>query len=112
MRIIKLFAWEDSFLGRLLSLRSSEVNRVKTVNVWTAILMGITMSVPLLASVVSFIVYGALNPTFNPPVIFSSLALFNLMRFPLIMLPNTIRMLVEARVAINRLSDVLNAEEL
>ncbi|KAI3649380.1 hypothetical protein MP228_005765, partial [Amoeboaphelidium protococcarum] len=101
-----------SFLGRLLSLRSSEVDRVKTVNVWTAILMGITMSVPLLASVVSFIVYGALNPTFNPPVIFSSLALFNLMRFPLIMLPNTIRMLVEARVAINRLSDVLNAEEL
>ncbi|KAI3654035.1 hypothetical protein MP228_000754 [Amoeboaphelidium protococcarum] len=112
MRIIKLFAWEGSFLGRLLSLRSSEVDRVKTVNVWTAILMGITMSVPLLASVVSFIVYGALNPTFNPPVIFSSLALFNLMRFPLIMLPNTIRMLVEARVAINRLSDVLNAEEL
>jgi ATP-binding cassette subfamily C (CFTR/MRP) protein 1 len=112
MRIIKLFAWEDNFLAKLLTLRVKELTQIRFVNVWTAVLMGISTSIPILASVISFIVYALTNNALNPPIVFAALSLFNLMRFPLILLPNTIRSLVESRVGLNRLNDFLNAEEL
>lgn len=112
MRIIKFFSWEESFLKRIMDLRATEVGKIQYVNMWTAVLTGIAISVPTLASVVSFVVYAALGNALNAPIIFSALALFNILRYPLIILPNIIRSTVESKVALKRLDDFLNAEEL
>ena len=40
-------------------------------------------------------------------IAFTSLALFNVLRFPLIFLPQTIQGLVEARISLNRMRDFL-----
>lgn len=111
MKIIKLFGWEFSFLDRIMDLRKKEVGKIRFVNMWTSLLMGVSSSLPILASVLSFIVYAISNPL-NPADIFSSLALFNLMRFPLILLPMIIRQFAESKVAITRVDQVLNAEEI
>lgn len=40
-------------------------------------------------------------------IAFTSLALFNVLRFPLIFLPQTLQGLVEARISLNRMRDFL-----
>eukprot|EP00158_Paraphelidium_tribonemae_P009276 Partr_v1_DN28821_c1_g1_i1_m34129 putative ATP-binding cassette, sub-family C (CFTR MRP), member len=113
MRIIKLFAWEESFLERIMKYRTDEVRKIQYVNMWTAVLMGFSSAIPILASVISFVIYAVVNNgVLNTAVIFSSLALFNLLRFPMILIPNIIRSVVESNVALKRISDYLNATEL
>ena len=114
MRVIKFFAWENSFLDRVMKLRIVEVAKIRFVNLWTAVLMGISTTVPILSSVIAFIVYAAVSASggFQAPVIFSALAYFNLMRFPLFLLPSIIRLVTESRVAFKRIDAVLNAEEI
>lgn len=44
------------------------------------------MSMPVLASVISFVVYSLSGHPLDPAIIFSSLGLFNLLRLPLMFL--------------------------
>ena len=113
MRIIKLFAWEDSFMQRLMDLRVTEVKKIQFVGMWTAVLMGFSTSVPVLASVISFIIYATTTGgDLKAPIIFTAFGLFNLLRFPMILLPSTIRQFIESNIALKRMTEYLNAEEL
>ena len=61
----------------------------------------------------SFALYTAIgDEPLSPQKVFVSLALFNVLQFPLNMLPNVISSLVEATVALRRLYNFLTSEEL
>lgn len=67
---------------------------------------------PTVAAVCSFLAYGAANPdAFTVQAIFTSIALFNLMRFPLIMLPFALVQLANAVVSMRRISQFLTLSE-
>lgn len=112
IRIIKFFAWEEKFIEHLMDYRAREVSRVKYLNIWTAVLMGIANTIPVFASVISFIVFVSVGNELSAPIIFPALSLFTMMRFPLIIFPNVIRGYAETKIAMKRLSDYLNASEL
>jgi ATP-binding cassette subfamily C (CFTR/MRP) protein 1 len=75
-------------------------------------------SIPTLAAVLSFVTYGSTQDSFDPvsgkcsmalkiqAVIFTSLALFNLLRQPLMFLPRALSTLTDAQTAIQRLDPV------
>lgn len=44
------------------------------------------MSLPALASVLSFVIYSASGHPLDPGIVFASLSLFNLLRLPLMLL--------------------------
>jgi energy-coupling factor transporter ATP-binding protein EcfA2 len=69
---------------------------------------------PALMSVVSFIVLGATsaNGAVNAGDVFSALVYFNMLRLPLMMLPMSLNMLFESRVAVARITKFLTAAEL
>jgi ABC-type multidrug transport system fused ATPase/permease subunit len=73
---------------------------------------GVTFTSPILASVLTFVVYALTGNDLNPPVVFSSIALFNALRMPLMMLPLVITGATDAWVSLQRIQALLLAPEL
>ena len=67
----------------------------------------LSTGVPLLIAIGSFATYISLGNTLDVATALTSLALFDLIRFPLFVLPNTINSLAEALVACDRINDFL-----
>src|SRR5258708_6337913 len=59
-------------------LRFTELN-----NPYLSISLAITFTIPILASMLAFIVYALLGNSMNPAIIFTSLSLFSLLQPPL-----------------------------
>ena len=65
------------------------------------------MQGPILVSLSSFMVYALLGKQMSAAMAFPALALFNLLRQPLMMLPNYINSVINAKVSIGRLQTYL-----
>ncbi|KAJ3067662.1 hypothetical protein HDU99_003419, partial [Rhizoclosmatium hyalinum] len=111
IRVIKLFAWEDSFLNVVESIRKEELVQVLTRSVYQAVVMTQGMTIPALCTCLSFIVYGVLHPL-EASKVFSSMAWFNQLRMPLWMLPNILNSWAEFNVALTRIESLLLANEI
>ncbi|KAJ3381657.1 hypothetical protein HDU84_004921 [Entophlyctis sp. JEL0112] len=111
IRIIKFFAWEDSFLKRLSGIRESELKAVVSANLIRSVITASGFGLPVLAASVSFMVYFATSPTFDPVVIFTALSLFNNLRNPIQWSPIIIGVFADAKVAIERLQTLLESPE-
>ncbi|KAJ3030728.1 UNVERIFIED_CONTAM: hypothetical protein HDU68_007939 [Siphonaria sp. JEL0065] len=111
IRLIKFFAWEDSFLERIIEIRLRELKAVVSANLVRAATNASGFAVPVLASVITFMVYAVTNPVFDPTVVFTALALFNQLRQPLMIVPQLLGTWADARVAIGRVQALLLSEE-
>ena len=110
MQVIKVFTYEIPFLKRLRWIRRKEMVGIRKILVIRAANQAMAFSIPTLASVLSFVVYGQTHPDFDPAIIFTSLAFFNLLRQPLMFLPRALSTLTDAQNAVERLQDVFEAE--
>jgi ABC-type multidrug transport system fused ATPase/permease subunit len=66
---------------------------------------------PILVAIAAFWTYTALGHTITAAMAFPALAYFDLLRFPIIMLPMQVMNFVYARVAVKRLQQFMNAED-
>jgi ABC-type multidrug transport system fused ATPase/permease subunit len=97
VKVIKLQAWEKSFEDKIEELRNQEVQHLKKYMTFQALSGTLWSTVPLLVAVATFTSYVASGQELEVEVALTSLALFEILRFPLFMLPNVINNLVEAR---------------
>lgn len=72
----------------------------------------VAFSIPVLASVLAFVVYALTGHDLNPATIFTSLALFNLLRQPLMFMPRALSAITDGRNALSRISLVFQADTL
>ncbi|KAJ3287921.1 hypothetical protein HK104_008405 [Borealophlyctis nickersoniae] len=112
IRIVKMFAWEDSFLERILALRRQELVAVVRANVIRSAITALGFAVPMLAATVTYVVYAIVSPTFDAILIFSSMALFNQLRNPIMWSPMMLSVSADARVALKRIQALMEAPEL
>ncbi|KII89764.1 hypothetical protein PLICRDRAFT_39929 [Plicaturopsis crispa FD-325 SS-3] len=110
MRVIKFFAWEMPFLQRITEYRQKEMAYIRSLLLLRSASNSVGMSLPVLASVISFVTYSLLGHPLEPGVIFSSLTLFQLLRLPLMFLPVSFSAIADAQNATSRLYDVFEAE--
>ncbi|KAF8813301.1 ABC transporter [Phlegmacium glaucopus] len=110
MKVIKFFAWEVPFLQRISGYRRHEMASVRSLLLIRAANYAVAMSIPAIASVLAYITYSATGHPLTPAAIFSSLALFNLLRLPLLLLPISFSSIADAANATGRLSEVFEAE--
>ncbi|KAF2034636.1 ABC multidrug transporter-like protein [Setomelanomma holmii] len=111
VRFVKYFGWETSFLERIQAIRKKEIHAIQILLTIRNAILAVGMSMPVFASMVSFITYSQVHSTLNPAPIFSSLALFNSMRIPLNFLPLVIGQVIDANASIKRIQEFLLAEE-
>ncbi|KAL5272231.1 hypothetical protein ACHWQZ_G000445 [Mnemiopsis leidyi] len=112
IKVIKLYGWEDSFLKEVDGIREKELSAMKSRIKFGVIITFIWTCSPILVSLLSFLCYSLLGEDLTSEKAFVSLTLFNILRFPLVMLPNMITQLIQARVSIIRIKDFLALPEL
>jgi ATP-binding cassette subfamily C (CFTR/MRP) protein 1 len=111
VRFVKFFGWETSFLERLGELRNREIRKIQVLLAIRNAINSASMSMPVFASMLSFITYSLTSHALDPARIFSSLALFNSLRMPLNLAPLVISQVTDARASIGRIQEFLLAEE-
>ncbi|KAK7954832.1 hypothetical protein PG996_015635 [Apiospora saccharicola] len=111
VRFVKYFGWESAFLERLTEIRNREIHAIQILLAIRNAINAVSMSLPIYASMVSFIVYSRTHPNLPPAQVFSSLALFNGLRMPLNLLPLVIGQVVDAWQSLQRCEQFLLSEE-
>lgn len=112
LRLIKYFSWESFYADQINVLRAQELKTVRKFSLAFAAMIGSVTFIPILASILSFITYYLTGHDLNVAIIFTSLQFFNIIRQPLIFLPIVLSSVANAVVALRRIGEFLNAEEM
>ncbi|TQS33808.1 hypothetical protein Golomagni_05835, partial [Golovinomyces magnicellulatus] len=114
MKSIKLYAWSSAFMSKLNFIRNEqELKNLRKIGATQAFANFTWNTAPFFVSCSTFTVFVLTQDRpLTTDIIFPALALFNLLTFPLAVLPMVITSIVEASVAVGRLTDFLVAEEL
>lgn len=111
VRFVKYFGWESSFLERIGDIRKREIRAIQILLAIRNAINAVSMSLPIFASMLSFITFSLSHHALDPAPIFSSLALFNSLRMPLNLLPLVIGQVIDAWASLGRIQDYMLAEE-
>ncbi|KAK8124884.1 metal resistance protein YCF1 [Apiospora kogelbergensis] len=113
MKSIKLYAWSTAFMNKLNYVRNDlELKNLRKIGAGQAFANFTWSSTPFLVSCSTFAVFVLTQSTpLTTDIVFPALTLFNLLTFPLAVLPMVITSIIEASVAVGRLTEFLAAEE-
>uniref|UniRef100_A0AAY4E5D3 Uncharacterized protein n=1 Tax=Denticeps clupeoides TaxID=299321 RepID=A0AAY4E5D3_9TELE len=97
IKILKLFAWEPSFKSQIQEIREEELKVMRKFAYLSSVSTFIFSCAPALVSLASFAVYVSVSPdnVLDAQKAFTSISLFNILRFPLAMLPMLIASMVQ-----------------
>ncbi|KAL8990630.1 MAG: hypothetical protein Q9177_000759 [Variospora cf. flavescens] len=114
MKSIKLYAWTTAFMNKLNHVRNNqELHTLRKIGASQAFANFTWSTSPFLVSCSTFTVFVLTqNQPLTTEIVFPALTLFNLLTFPLAMLPMIITSIIEASVAVGRLTDYFTGEEL
>ncbi|RDL39375.1 putative multidrug resistance protein [Venustampulla echinocandica] len=114
MKSIKLYAWGSAFMQKLNYIRNDrELKTLRKIGAGQAVANFTWSTTPFLVSCSTFTVFVLTKDTpLTTEIVFPALTLFNLLTFPLAILPMVITSIIEASVAVGRMTAFLAAEEL
>uniref|UniRef100_A0A3B4UB65 ATP binding cassette subfamily C member 3 n=1 Tax=Seriola dumerili TaxID=41447 RepID=A0A3B4UB65_SERDU len=114
IKVLKLYAWETSFKEKVLAIRQKELNVLRKTAYLGALSTMAWTSAPFLVALTTFAVYVTVdeNNVLDAEKAFVSLSLFNILRFPLNMLPQVISSMVQTSVSLKRIQNFLSHDEL
>lgn len=111
VRFVKYYGWEPAFLDRLEQLRMKEVRSIQSLLAVRNAINAVSMSLPIFASMLSFVTYSLTGNGLDPAKVFSSLALFNSLRLPLNLLPRALGDASDAYSSVMRIEHFLVQED-
>ncbi|XP_074036471.1 multidrug resistance-associated protein 1-like [Leptinotarsa decemlineata] len=114
IKVLKLYAWEPSFEKQVAKIRDKEIKVLKETAYLNAGTSFIWSCAPFLVSLVTFATYVLVdeNNVLDANKAFVSISLFNIIRYPMSLLPMTISNLIQTWVSVKRINKFMNAEEL
>ncbi|XP_063262505.1 ATP-binding cassette sub-family C member 2 [Prinia subflava] len=114
IKILKLFAWEPSFEKRVNEIRARELKNLLNFSYLQSVSVFVFTCAPFLVSLASFAVYVLVdeNNILDAKKAFTAISLFNVLRFPMAMLPMVLSSLVQTNVSTVRLERYLSGEDL
>ncbi|BGP00216.1 hypothetical protein NBRC10513v2_004440 [Rhodotorula toruloides] len=114
IRSIKLYAWENSFAQRLFDVRNNkELRMLRKMGYLSAASNFLWSFSPFVVAFSSFATFSIITgKPLTSDIVFPAITLFQLLSFPLAVLPVVFSSLVEAYVSVDRITDFLVAKEL
>lgn len=115
IKSLKLYAWETPYKEKLTYVRNEkELKNLKKIGIFQAGNQFIFNSTPFMVSCSTFAMFIILykGTPLTTDLVFTALALFNLLGFPLMALPLTIGNIIESQVALSRLTEFLCSDEI
>lgn len=112
IKVLKLYAWEESFLSIINNKRRKELSFLLKSQIWKVFLNFVYNSLPIMVAVTTFAVYVLIGNSLTASKAFVALSLFGILRFPLGFFPDVIATCIQARVSVKRIEKFLDLEEL
>ncbi|CAF2079341.1 unnamed protein product [Brassica napus] len=112
MRILKLQGWEMKFLSKVFDLRTCEEGWLKKYVYNSAVISFVFWGAPTLVSVSTFGACVLLGVPLESGKILSAIAIFSTLRQPIFYLPETISMVVQTKVSLDRIASYLCQDNL
>ncbi|XP_028966466.1 multidrug resistance-associated protein 1 [Galendromus occidentalis] len=114
IKVVKLYAWENSFMQRITKLREKELSALKAQAWLSGFMVFAFTSAPFLVALASFAAFVLSDPSnvLDANKAFVSLSLFNILKVPLALLPILITYFAMFFVSVGRLNKYLRCEEL
>ncbi|XP_050216933.1 ABC transporter C family member 3-like [Mercurialis annua] len=112
MRILKLQGWEMKFLCKILDLRKMEEGWLKKYFYTSAVTNFFFWVAPTFISVATFGACMFMGVQLETGKILSALATFRILQEPIYFLPDTISMVVQTKVSLDRIASFLRLQEL
>ncbi|GMN63552.1 hypothetical protein TIFTF001_032625 [Ficus carica] len=112
MKILKLQGWEMKFLSKIIELRKTEAGWLRKYLYTSAMTSFVFWGAPTFVSVVTFGTCMLLGIPLDSGKILSALATFEILQGPIYNLPDTISMIAQTRVSLDRISCFLRLDDL
>ncbi|KOB78708.1 putative ATP-binding cassette transporter sub-family C member 8 [Operophtera brumata] len=113
INVIKLYVWEDLFKEKILHLREMELKLLNKDSIYWSFLTFTTQISTTLITVITFSTYYFIekNTGLTAVNVFAGLAFFNQLTVPLLILPVTVLMVIQAVVSTRRIRDFIELPE-
>ncbi|KAH9476699.1 ABC transporter 7 [Psilocybe cubensis] len=111
VKFIKFFAWEERWIGKALDAREFEMKWMVKARINSVLFGLLWTTAPILVSIISFMAYVLQGNELTISTAFTAIALFNMVRAPLNVIPTWIVQILQTGVALNRISVYLDEEE-
>ncbi|XP_074304313.1 ABC transporter C family member 3-like [Silene latifolia] len=111
MRILKLHGWEMSFLSKIFQLRNVEALWLRKY-LYSSVVMNFVFEIA--TTFVALVTFGScifIEIPLETGKILSSLATFRVLQQPIYMLPQTISVMIQAKVSFGRIASFLSRDE-
>uniref|UniRef100_A0AAR2LIF8 ATP-binding cassette sub-family C member 5 n=1 Tax=Pygocentrus nattereri TaxID=42514 RepID=A0AAR2LIF8_PYGNA len=102
IKLIKMYAWEESFEKKITDIRKKERLLLEKAGYVQSVNSSLTTLVPTLATIFTFIVHTTIGLPLQPSA-YTIIAVFNSMRMSMGLLPFSVKSLAESKVALARL---------
>lgn len=112
MKLIKMNAWEPSFIHRITKKRQEEQSALEKASFLQSIIQSLVPMVPIIASVLTFIAYILTGNDLSVAEAFTVITVLYSVSFALATMIHGVRTLADARVASARYEEVLTMEEI
>ncbi|KAK2566616.1 Multidrug resistance-associated protein 1 [Acropora cervicornis] len=112
IKVLKLYAWEESFMSQVMKIRAKELHQLKNAAYLNASFAFTFTCAPFMVALATFAIFVLTGNELTANKAFVALSLFNILRYPITFLPNVIISLIQGKVSIDRLTHFLNLEEL
>ncbi|KAL7217173.1 hypothetical protein ACSBR1_028978 [Camellia fascicularis] len=112
MRILKLQAWEMKFLSKAIELRNTEEGWLRKYMYTAAMTTFVFWGAPTFVSVITFGACFLLGIPLESGKILSALATFRILQVPIYCLPETISMMIQTKVSLDRIASFLRLDDL
>jgi len=111
MKAVKLYAWEQPMKKAIEKERRKELTKILHIYLLRAMNVALFNMAPVLMSVAIFFIFVAQGNDLDPAVVFGTVALVNLIRAPLIILPILQTAYNSSTVSFTRIHDFLTLDE-
>ncbi|MBW0487072.1 hypothetical protein O181_026787 [Austropuccinia psidii MF-1] len=114
IRSIKLYTWENAFSKKMFSIRNDkELTTLRKIGYLVNASTALWTFIPFLVAFSAFSLFSLVTTVpLTPALVFPAISLFQLLQFPLAVLPMVISQSVEAYVSIQRIYHFLTSSEL
>ncbi|KAH9077606.1 hypothetical protein EDB83DRAFT_2285647 [Lactarius deliciosus] len=113
LRMIKLFGWESKISARLAEKREQELRYIKMRQILNLINGNVNYVIPVITMVVTYVTYTTImKRILTPSTVFSSMAVFELLRNQLHNIFWMVPMFTQAKISLDRVNDFLCDTEL
>ncbi|KAA8527046.1 hypothetical protein F0562_008725 [Nyssa sinensis] len=112
MRILKLQGWEMKFLSRIVELRNTEAGWLRRYLYTSATTTFVFWGTPTFVAVVTFGTCVLMGIPLESGKILSALATFRILQGPIYNLPDTISMIAQTKVSLDRIASFLSLDDL